>query len=145
MRKIPLNETRTKKIGMNLTQSEFDRLKENAKRMRLSIPDYIMRLNDDKKIVVIEESEDIARAIAVLCSALGKMSTQVNKIGVNINQAVALCNQYRMIDKEDVDRLTGNLQKVTGIMSDVQTCCYDIIDSFEKMNLLIGKKKNRRR
>ena len=93
-----IKEKRDICVTFRCTKSEKELLQNKAKTARLSLTDYILRLSNKKRIVVIDGIPELAR--------------EINKIGVNINQACRIANQYKTISPQKIDEISKQQKEI---------------------------------
>ena len=73
---------RNRTITIRCTDDEYERMHNKAQRHKLSLSDFVLRLAMDKKIIVAEGLNEVAK--------------QQKAIGRNLNQIATLANMNRL-------------------------------------------------
>lgn len=95
------NRKRDKPILFYVTQNEKDFIDKNASLMKTkNIGAYIRKMAIDGQVVIKDYSQ------------LKKMTSEINKIGVNINQLVKRVNQIGNVYQDDLQDIKEQLEKV---------------------------------
>lgn len=97
--------TRNANVHFRCSQSEKNLLLERARTARMSVTDYILHLSNRKKIIVIE--------------GLPELVKEINKIGVNVNQLVRMCNKYKSVDEQHIEELCEEQRKIQKAIYDM--------------------------
>ena len=95
---------RNRTITIRCTDDEYERIHSKAQRHKLSLSDFVLRSALDKKIVVADELNEVAR--------------QQKAIGRNLNQIVMLAHEGRLHSVR-LDELIEQHKAVTQAVCDV--------------------------
>jgi hypothetical protein len=97
--------TKTAKIELRVTPAEKEKLKENAERAKMTMSRYILKLADEKPIIVVEE--------------FPKALKEIRSIGVNINQIARIANSNNYISKKQIEEYDGQYGKLLKLLKDI--------------------------
>ena len=92
------NDKRKVSVSFRCTIEERDLLRERATRARMSLTDYILHLSNKKRIIVVE--------------GIPELTKEINKIGVNINQACRIANQYSTISPNKIEEIRNQQSEI---------------------------------
>ena len=95
---------RNRTITIRCTDDEYERIHSKAQRHKLSLSDFVLRSALDKKIVVADELNEVAK--------------QQKAIGRNLNQIVMLAHEGRLHSVR-LDELIEQHKAVTQAVCDV--------------------------
>lgn len=91
-------EKRDVKVSFRCTKSEKELLSSQANKARMSLTDYILHLSNKKRIIVVE--------------GIPELTKEINKIGVNINQACRIANQYSTISPNKIEEIRNQQSEI---------------------------------
>lgn len=98
------NRLRTKQMNIRVTDEEYEKISDRAEYCNLSVSDYVRKQAVDGAIIKMETVD------------IKELSTELNKIGVNINQIAKHVNEKGgSYDREDMNSLVqefSNLQEL---------------------------------
>ena len=95
---------RNRTITIRCTDDEYERIHNKAQRHKLSLSDFILRSAMDKKIVVADGLDDVAK--------------QQKAIGRNLNQIVMLAHEGRLHSVR-LDELIEQHRSVTATVCEI--------------------------
>ena len=95
---------RNRTITIRCTDDEYDRIHNKAERHKLSLSDYVLRLAMDKKIIVAEGLDEVAK--------------QQKAIGLNLNQIAMLDHEGRLHSVR-LDELVEQHRSVTQAVCEI--------------------------
>ncbi len=95
---------RNRTITIRCTDDEYERIHNKAERHRLSLSDFVLRSAFDKKIVVADGLDEVAR--------------QQKAIGRNLNQIAMLAHEGRLHSVR-LDELLEQHKAVTAAVCDI--------------------------
>ena len=93
---MPRNKTA--EIHIRVSQSEKEKLLQQAQDARMSMSQYLVALSEQKKIVVAD--------------GLPELCTQIIKLGTNVNQIALVANTHKTVSQKQIDIVNENLIKV---------------------------------
>ena len=119
-------ERRTEDIHLRLTPTEKKEIEEKAKLANQSVANYLITLSQNQRIVVAKK--------------MPKLITEINKIGVNINQITAVANTTKYVSKEMLRKVREELTKVIGLLQHILDEVYNTDDhSFQSLENKIDR------
>ena len=119
-------ERRTEDIHLRLTPTEKKEIEEKAKLANQSVANYLITLSQNQRIVVAKK--------------MPKLITEINKIGVNINQITAVANTTKYVSKEMLMKVREELTKVIGLLQQILDEVYNTDDhSFQSLENKIDR------
>lgn len=105
------------RIQLRISLEEKEKLKDKAKMAGLSVSEYVVVLNNKKKIYQLTD--------------LKKISYQIIMIGNNINQVVTSMNKNKKYNQSQIDLLNKNLNDIKNlflkIINEIQNQEEDIV------------------
>jgi len=105
------------RIQLRISLEEKEKLKDKAKMAGLSVSEYVVVLNNKKKIYQLTD--------------LKKISYQIIMIGNNINQVVTSMNKNKKYNQAQIDLLNKNLNDIKNlflkIINEIQNQEEDIV------------------
>lgn len=104
-------------VDFRLTPSEKEKLKRNADKARMSMSEYILALNDRKKITVID--------------GVPELVVEVTRIGTNVNQIAFQCNANKSVSDQQLKLVLSRLDDVKVIVSAIIKKLYAEADEEE--------------
>ena len=94
--------------------------------MLKSVANYLITLSQNQRIVVAKK--------------MPQLITEINKIGVNINQITAAANSTKYVSKEMLLKVSEELKKVIGLLQQILDEVYNIDDhSFQSLENKIDR------
>ena len=119
-------ERRTEDIHLRLTPTEKKEIEEKAKLANQSVANYLITLSQNQRIVVAKK--------------MPKLITEINKIGVNINQITAVANTTKYVSIEMLTKVREELTKVIGLLQQILDEVYNTDDhSFQSLENKIDR------
>ena len=119
-------ERRTEDIHLRLTPTEKKEIEEKAKLANQSVANYLITLSQNQRIVVAKK--------------MPQLITEINKIGVNINQITAVANTTKYVSKEMLMKVREELTKVIGLLQQILNEVYNTDDhSFQSLENKIDR------
>lgn len=119
-------ERRTEDIHLRLTPTEKKEIEEKAKLANQSVANYLITLSQNQRIVVAKK--------------MPQLITEINKIGVNINQLTAVANTTKYVSKEMLMKVREELTKVIGLLQQILNEVYNTDDhSFQSLENKIDR------
>lgn len=94
---------KTEYIHVRLSPSEKEKLKQKSKQARMTMSEYILALNDRKKITVID--------------GVPELVVEITRIGTNINQIAYQCNASRSVSDLQLKTVLQRLDDVKAILT----------------------------
>ena len=95
---------RNRTITIRCTDDEYERIHSKAERHKLSLSDFVLRSAMDKKIIVADELDEVAK--------------QQKAIGRNLNQIAMLAHEGRLHSVR-LDELVEQHKAVTQAVCDI--------------------------
>ena len=95
---------RNRTITIRCTDDEYERIHSKAERHKLSLSDFVLRSAIDKKIIVADELDEVAK--------------QQKAIGRNLNQIAMLAHEGRLHSVR-LDELVEQHKAVTAAVCDI--------------------------
>ena len=119
-------ENRTHSIFIRVSPTEKKEIEEKAKLANQSVANYLITLSQNQRIVVAKK--------------MPQLITEINKIGVNINQITAVANTTKYVSKEMLMKVREELTKVIGLLQQILDEVYNIDDhSFQSLENKIDR------
>lgn len=119
-------ENRTHSIFIRVSPTEKKEIEEKAKLANQSVANYLITLSQNQRIVVAKK--------------MPQLITEINKIGVNINQITAAANSTKYVSKEMLLKVSEELKKVIGLLQQILDEVYNIDDhSFQSLENKIDR------
>ena len=122
-------ENRTHSIFIRVSPTEKKEIEEKAKLANqsvASVANYLITLSQNQRIVVAKK--------------MPQLITEINKIGVNINQITAAANSTKYVSKEMLLKVSEELKKVIGLLQQILDEVYNIDDhSFQSLENKIDR------
>lgn len=119
-------ENRTHSIFIRVSPTEKKEIEEKAKLANQSVSNYLITLSQNQRIVVAKK--------------LPKLITEINRIGVNVNQITAVANSTKYVSKEMLMKVREELTKVIGLLQQILDEVYNIDDhSFQSLERKIDR------
>ena len=104
------NRTRNKTLTIRLTDKEYKQISDKASKAKITITDYIVALNSDKQINIIEDLKPMVSELKAYGRNLNQLTTLANMGKINeINLTGA-----REVLQKNYDIIFNLLQKVGG-------------------------------
>ena len=100
-----------------MTKEDKDNLKHNAKQSRMTMSEYVLALNKQKKINVVD--------------GIPELVVELTRIGVNINQIATVANQNRSVSEYQLDLVLDKISECQKIMSKIIKFVYGNYDDIE--------------
>ncbi len=104
-------------IFVRATEEEKESLKQNAKQSRMTMSEYVLALNKQKKINVV--------------NGISELVVELTRIGVNINQIATVANQKKNVSDYQLDLVLDKLSECQKIMSKIIKLVYGDYDDIE--------------
>ena len=121
-----MTENKTERIFIRVSPTEKKEIEEKAKLANQSVANYLITLSQNQRIVVAKK--------------MPRLITEINKIGVNINQITAVANTTKYVSKEMLLKVSEELEKVIGLLQQILDEVYNIDDhSFQSLENKIDK------
>ena len=109
-----VDEKKSEEVHIRLTPTEKKEIEEKAKLANQSVANYLITLSQNQRIVVAKK--------------LPQLITEINRIGVNINQITAVANSAKYVSKEMLMNVREELKKVIDILQEILDEVYNIDD-----------------
>ena len=93
-----VEEKKSEEIHIRLTPTEKKEIEEKAKLANQSVANYLITLSQNQRIVVAKK--------------LPQLITEINRIGVNINQITVVANSAKYVSKEMLMKVRDELQNL---------------------------------
>ena len=93
-----MTENKTERIVIRVSPTEKKEIEEKAKLANQSVANYLITLSKNQRIVVAKK--------------MPRLITEINKIGVNINQITATANSTKYVSKEILLKVREELTKM---------------------------------
>lgn len=98
-------ERKTESYLLHLTPTEKENLKAKAEQSKMSISKYLLKLSEDKKIIVAEN--------------IPELFLEITRIGVNINQIAHVANSQKYVNTRQIYEVKNLLREVQESMSKI--------------------------
>ena len=119
-------EKRSEELHFRITPTEKKEIEEKAKLANQSVANYLITLSQNQRIVVAKK--------------MPQLITEINKIGVNINQITAVANTTKYVSKEMLMKVREELTKVIGLLQQILNEVYNTDDhSFQSLENKIDR------
>lgn len=112
-----MGRTKTVHIDLRLTPEEKEHLQLNAKNARMTMSEYLLALDKQKKIIVVDDVPEICMQLA--------------KIGVNINQIARVVNRNQNCSQKQLDMVQSEVGRLHDKMSDILDAIYKAKDNIQ--------------
>lgn len=109
-----VEEKKSEEIHIRLTPTEKKEIEEKAKLANQSVANYLITLSQNQRIVVAKK--------------LPQLITEINRIGVNINQITVVANSAKYVSKEMLMNVREDLKKDIDILQEILDEVYNIDD-----------------
>ena len=109
-----VEEKKSEEIHIRLTPTEKKEIEEKAKLANQSVANYLITLSQNQRIVVAKK--------------LPQLITEINRIGVNINQITVVANSAKYVIKEMLMNVREDLKKDIDILQEILDEVYNIDD-----------------
>ncbi len=121
-----MTENKTERIFIRVSPTEKKEIEEKAKLANQSVANYLITLSKNQRIVVAKK--------------MPRLITEINRIGVNINQITATANTTKYVSKEMLLKVSEELEKVIGLLQQILDEVYNIDDhSFQSLKNKIDR------
>ena len=121
-----MTENKTERIFIRVSPTEKKEIEEKAKLANQSVANYLITLSKNQRIVVAKK--------------MPRLITEINKIGVNINQITAVANTTKYVSKEMLMKVREELTKVIGLLQQILNEVYNTDDhSFQSLENKIDR------
>lgn len=104
-------------IHIRLTSEEKEQLLEHSKNARMSMAEYILALDKQKKIIIAD--------------GIPEMCMQLARIGVNINQIARVVNKNQNCSPKQLDMVESEVARLHDKMSDILDAIYKSKDNIK--------------
>ena len=119
-------ENKSQGILIRVSPTEKKEIEEKAKLANQSVANYLITLSKNQRIVVAKK--------------MPRLITEINRIGVNINQITAAANSTKYVSKEMLLKVSEELEKVIGLLQQILDEVYNIDDhSFQSLENKIDR------
>ena len=95
---IKIGRTKEKQIKFYADEKEFQQIKKQIEKSKLSQQDYLLKCALDKNIIVIEDMKIL----------IGELK----RIGNNLNQLTKVFNSEKILDTEELSKMNMELSEV---------------------------------
>ncbi|CAI3538168.1 plasmid mobilization protein [Clostridium neonatale] len=95
---IKIGRTKEKQIKFYADEKEFQQIKKQIEKSKLSQQDYLLKCALDKNIIVIEDMKIF----------IGELK----RIGNNLNQLTKVFNSEKILDTEELSKMNMELSEV---------------------------------
>lgn len=119
----------TKNISITISNKEYDSAIEKAKKLNMSINDYVklgLLKNNSKYIICVDKNLTDNEAY------------ELSKIGTNINQIAHVCNSRKIVYASDIRYLRDMIDQCWSLIDKM----YSKIDEINEVSLKILRGKN---
>lgn len=121
-----VDEKKSEEVHIRLTPTEKKEIEEKAKLANQSVANYLITLSQNQRIVVAKK--------------LPQLITEINRIGININQITAVANTTKYVSKEMLMKVREELTKVIGLLQQILNEVYNTDDhSFQSLENKIDR------
>lgn len=100
-----------------MTKEDKKSLRSNAMQSRMTMSEYVLALNKQKKINVVD--------------GIPGLVVELTRIGVNINQIATVANQNRNVSDYQLNLVLDKLSECQKILSDIIKLVYGVSDEIE--------------
>ena len=90
-------------IHLRVHEHEKESLREKAKLANMNMSGYIIALSENKKIIVAQ--------------GLPKLTLELKRIGVNINQIAMVANSQRFVNEHQLEKVLKEMHEVNIIVN----------------------------
>ena len=97
-----MSKERTEMMSFRLTPVEKENLSNKAAEAHLSMSQYLIKLSEQKKIIVADELPELIR--------------QIVKIGTNVNQIALVANTHKSVSSSQIQLLDNDLNEVQRLL-----------------------------
>ena len=98
-------ENKTEQLLIRVTSTEKKNIQEKAAIAHMSVSSYMIKLSEDKKIIVAEK--------------IPQLLYEISKIGTNINQIAHIGNSQKYVNKQQLDEVLNLLEDIESIMQKI--------------------------
>lgn len=114
---MTISRYKDSEVHLRMMPEEKESLKENARKSRMTMSEYILALNRQKKINVVD--------------GIPALVVELTRIGVNINQIATVANQNKNVSDVQLDIVSDKLTDCQKIMSKILKLVYDFDEEIE--------------
>ncbi len=104
-------------IQIRLSKEEKQSIMDNSKASRMTMTEYLLALNSQKKINVVD--------------GISELVVELTRIGVNINQIATVANQKKNVSDYQLDLVLDKLSECQKILSKIIKLVYGDYDDIE--------------
>ena len=111
-------ENKTGQLLIRVTSTEKKNIQEKALAAHMSVSSYMIKLSEDKKIIVAEK--------------IPQLLYEISKIGTNINQVAKIANTQKFVNNRLLENITEGMNELQKILSEVYNDDEHTIRNLEK-------------
>ncbi len=103
MREIK-NSSKNKHFNFRVNEQEYEKIKQKIVKSKLSTSQYLLRTSMQKDIIIID--------------GIVEITTELRRIGNNINQLTRLCNkgQIKSLELKNVEKEVNNIWQLLNLL-----------------------------
>ena len=115
-----MSKDKTDRIFIRVSPTEKKKIEEKAKQVNRTVAGYLLSLSESRRII------DTTKMASLI--------VEIRKIGVNINQIVAVANTQKYVNKEMQTKIIKHQEEIFDILQKILEEVYDTEEhSFKKM------------
>lgn len=115
-----MSKDKTDRIFIRVSPTEKKKIEEKAKQVNRTVAGYLLSLSESRRII------DTTKMASLI--------VEIRKIGVNINQIVAVANTQKYVNKEMQTKIIKNQEEIIDLLQKILEEVYDTEEhSFKKM------------
>lgn len=114
-------ENKTGQLLIRVTSTEKKNIQEKALAAHMSVSSYMIKLSEDKKIIVAEK--------------IPQLLYEISKIGTNINQVAKIANTQKFVNNRLLENITEGMNELEKLLQKILSEVYNdehTIQSLEK-------------
>lgn len=112
-----MSQIKNTKFQLRLSNEEKESLIQKSKKSRMNISQYILALNEQKKIYVIEGVPELVVELA--------------RIGSNINQIATQANSNNLVTEKQLEYILKRVGQIKKVMSEILKTMFDSEEEIE--------------
>ena len=104
-------ENKTGQLLIRVTSTEKKNIQEKALAAHMSVSSYMIKLSEDKKIIVAEK--------------IPQLLYEISKIGTNINQVAKIANTQKIVNNRLLENITEGMNELEKLLQKILSEVYN--------------------
>lgn len=104
-------ENKTGQLLIRVTSTEKKNIQEKALAAHMSVSSYMIKLSEDKKIIVAEK--------------IPQLLYEISKIGTNINQVAKIANTQKFVNNRLLENITEGMNELEKLLQKILSEVYN--------------------